>query len=793
MLLGGAAGGGQGSTQQQHTGGGGGGGNDVCEVCKKANPMFSCNRCLSALYCSKECQKYDWAYHKPLCVKHPAAPSPPPQWKLPVANPNRRIFTKMEMLQGPDQPMDPPLEFSYIDMWWKDRSFTKPDGEVVRASFLAPQYKEMIRAGLRDKSLTWEYLCSDNFLFLIVQATFPLENLSALISLMRSSSPKVSPSVHVESIIEMYWRTHTDPEYTSTYSRDMHAALQRNGLQTPLTYDGHFCDELRQFTHANGGGRALLTTDPCGCWHCVKRPHAAYIEQKTWEDLRAKESGRGRYIMSYKMYRDMLSRPDDSRLAIPHSGGLSGLASWTYPPDESRNMAKTIPKDKLKAAMLILDRAHRDKRLPVHSEIDMFVSLVAVPKKVYDQEEDAYAMEAFERAEARMIELGLDPETLGLEGEGSRSRSRNRSGSRSRSGSRPRPGGVGSMGRSRPAPAPASASSSRGRGDNRGGGDSRTRSRSRSRSRSRQVPVASVSASVSLAAAAAGAEGEGEGDSEGKVGGEVIGIGGRKPSRSCTRQHADLVGMDGTLDVSDGEDEAFRSDDSNDEDDGNNGSDDDDEDDDDEDEDEDDDDEEGQISPRGKRGPKTKSTKKRAPSKPKRKPADGEGGKKEGVKWSAEDALALDPIVRQHGTGSFQTIADALNGVRGTNFTTEQCKHKWQIISAGPKPDWSEDMVAELKRITRERWDRNANMQAKSFWAEVGAALNPPVHGYWCIQKWANLGRPLDGDCKTGPYTEEEDNAIRAGKAAGLSWVAIGKGLNRNGANVKSRYKLNLR
>jgi hypothetical protein len=102
-------------------------------------------------------------------------------------------------------------------------------------------------------------------------------------------------------------------------------------------------------------------------------------------------------------------------------------------------------------------------------------------------------------------------------------------------------------------------------------------------------------------------------------------------------------------------------------------------------------------------------------------------------------------------------------------------------------------MVAELKRITRERWDRNANMQAKSFWAEVGAALNPPVHFYWCNQKWTVLGRPLDGDCKTGPYTEEEDNAIRAGKAAGLSWVAIGKGLNRNGSNVKSRYKLNLR
>jgi hypothetical protein len=525
--LGGAAVGG--SHEQEQVGG-----NDVCAVCNLASPLFSCNRCLKKNYCSKDCQKSDWAQHKLICQKHPDAPPPPPQWVPPVANPRRYCFTNEEMLQGPDQPMDPPPKYSYIDIWWKDRSFTTPDGEVVRASFLAPQYKELIREGLRDKTLTWDYLCSDNFLFLIVQATYPLEYLKALVSLMRSSSPKVSPSVHIESVIEMYWRTHTDPEYVATYNRDMHAALQRNGLQTPFTYDGHFCDELRQFTHANGGGRSIKTDDPCGCWHCVKRPHTAHLEQQAWEEIRAHESSRGRYVMSYTMYRDILSRPDDLRLVIPKAGGVAGLANWTYAPDEGHKMAKAIPKDKLKAAMLILDRAHREKRLPVHTEIDKFVELVAVTKKVYEQEETDFAMDAFARAEARLIALGLDPDTLGLEGEGGRSRSRSASGSGSR------PGGVGSRGRSRPSahdPLPSSSARGRGRGSDRDDGP-----RSRSRSRSRQA-----AASPALAAAAAAIEGEG-----GMVGGEVIGIGARKPLRSRSATHNTLKGMDGTVDMSDG-------------------------------------------------------------------------------------------------------------------------------------------------------------------------------------------------------------------------------------------------
>ena len=39
----------------------------VCTACNKPNTSF-CNRCKSARYCSKECQKADWPVHKLLCA-----------------------------------------------------------------------------------------------------------------------------------------------------------------------------------------------------------------------------------------------------------------------------------------------------------------------------------------------------------------------------------------------------------------------------------------------------------------------------------------------------------------------------------------------------------------------------------------------------------------------------------------------------------------------------------------------------------------------------------------------------
>ncbi|KAF7334540.1 hypothetical protein MVEN_02283800 [Mycena venus] len=42
----------------------------VCDVreCKNYKGLSKCNRCRTAMYCSKECQKADWPHHKPYCT-----------------------------------------------------------------------------------------------------------------------------------------------------------------------------------------------------------------------------------------------------------------------------------------------------------------------------------------------------------------------------------------------------------------------------------------------------------------------------------------------------------------------------------------------------------------------------------------------------------------------------------------------------------------------------------------------------------------------------------------------------
>lgn len=238
----------------------------------------------------------DWAEHSLTCNPNSGrGDHQPPVWVQPVPNPRRKIWTNEEMAAGPDQPMDPPPQFAYINDWWMDRTFVAPNGLSFTGSFLPAQFKEEIRVGLRNKQLNWEYLCQDNFLLLIIQATFPLDRLSDLITVMKSSSPKIAAFVHCESIIEHYWRTHCSIG-SRDFDQEMYDALHRNGLLIPLTYAGQYCDDLRQFTHRNGGA-PVLPAPPCSCWHCLKRPFAESIEEKLWEKLRGREADKGRYIM----------------------------------------------------------------------------------------------------------------------------------------------------------------------------------------------------------------------------------------------------------------------------------------------------------------------------------------------------------------------------------------------------------------------------------------------------------------------------------------------------------------
>ena len=40
---------------------------NVCSVCTKNPGKFSCSQCLSGCYCSNQCKKKDWKFHKSLC------------------------------------------------------------------------------------------------------------------------------------------------------------------------------------------------------------------------------------------------------------------------------------------------------------------------------------------------------------------------------------------------------------------------------------------------------------------------------------------------------------------------------------------------------------------------------------------------------------------------------------------------------------------------------------------------------------------------------------------------------
>jgi len=257
-----------------------------------------CNRCGERSYCSKAHQVQDWPSHSLTCNDKSGKGMPPLASWYPTENLRRRKFTNEELLAGPDQPMDPPAEYSHILEFWQDRPFTVPGTQdvIITSGFIGGNAKHLIREGLRAKELSWDYLVSDNFFVLLASATFPVDRLSVLIQMMRMISPKVSPQYQVECIIEHYWRTKSCVSDGPEFEIEMYNALIANGLRIPLIYHGHSCDALRVFTHRGGFG-ALIEQPPCNCLFCVKRPYKEVIEEKAWEAVRKRQSDKGRFMM----------------------------------------------------------------------------------------------------------------------------------------------------------------------------------------------------------------------------------------------------------------------------------------------------------------------------------------------------------------------------------------------------------------------------------------------------------------------------------------------------------------
>ncbi len=50
------------------------------------------------------------------------------------------------------------FEEEMVPKWWRERSFVLGGVTLFTASFYPPEFKALIRKGLREKKLTWEYL-----------------------------------------------------------------------------------------------------------------------------------------------------------------------------------------------------------------------------------------------------------------------------------------------------------------------------------------------------------------------------------------------------------------------------------------------------------------------------------------------------------------------------------------------------------------------------------------------------------------------------------------------------------
>jgi hypothetical protein len=168
----------------------------------------------------------------------------------------------------------------------------------------------------------------------------------------------------------------------------------------------------------------------------------------------------------------------------------------------------------------------------------------------------------------------------------------------------------------------------------------------------------------------------------------------------------------------------------------------------------------------------------------------GGGGRKKraSVKWSKEDEASLKRHAEAKGARTWEEIAELVNEETGSKFIGRQCYHKWEYIKDGPILPWTDDDADRLTEVVRRLWVGDAtDRQDMGFWDKVSKEVGGH-HGRDCRIKWRDMGNPLEGEVKHGPFSDEEDDAILEGVERGDSFATIGRALNRSSKMVNHRY-----
>ncbi len=171
--------------------------------------LFVCEGCKVVQYCSSYCKDDGWEMHKGLCSYVQDLTKNFPRRGLTIKEKTRDewMMSKLKFSSDDDQHFDPPSNCSYLNEFWKEREFVVNQKVVMKASIYPPEFKELIREGLKNKQISWEYLASDDFLPLAAHAKVPLDSLLALVKdVLLPIETKPDMCALIEEISDKFWR-----------------------------------------------------------------------------------------------------------------------------------------------------------------------------------------------------------------------------------------------------------------------------------------------------------------------------------------------------------------------------------------------------------------------------------------------------------------------------------------------------------------------------------------------------------------------------------------------------------